>query len=83
MQPMVLVYFTYMTGWFWTRANVGIHIPAPWVAYGIWFSLKVEYPKIDAMVLFIVFPPKKNHIDPKKQDAAARAACHGTGKAML
>ena len=22
--------FTYKTGWFWTRANVGIHIPAPW-----------------------------------------------------
>jgi hypothetical protein len=35
------------------------------------------------MVLFIVFPPQKIHIDPKKQDAAARAACHGTGKAML
>ena len=27
--------FTYRTGWFWTRANVGIRIPAPWVAYGI------------------------------------------------
>ena len=26
--------FTYMTGWFWARANVGVHIPAPWVAYG-------------------------------------------------
>ena len=24
--------FTYKTGWFWTRANVGIHIPAPWFA---------------------------------------------------
>ena len=22
----------YKTGWFWTRANVGIHIPAPWWA---------------------------------------------------
>ena len=22
--------YTYMTGWFWTRANVGIQIPAPW-----------------------------------------------------
>ena len=26
--------FAYKTGWFWTRANVGIHIPAPWFAYG-------------------------------------------------
>ena len=25
---------TYMTGWFWTRTNVGVHIPAPWFAYG-------------------------------------------------
>ena len=25
---------TYMTGWFWARANVGVHIPAPWFAYG-------------------------------------------------
>ena len=32
-QPMVLVY---LPKWVmnWTRANVGIHIPAPWVAYG-------------------------------------------------
>ena len=26
--------FTNMTGWFWARANVGVHIPAPWFAYG-------------------------------------------------
>jgi hypothetical protein len=31
-QPMVLVY---LPKWVmnWTRANVGIHIPAPWVAF--------------------------------------------------
>ena len=28
-------------------------------------------------------PQKMFRIDLKKQDAAARAACHGTGKAML
>ena len=27
--------FTYMTGWFWTRANVGVDILAPWFAYGL------------------------------------------------
>ena len=31
--------FTYKTGWFWTRANVGIHIPAPSFAYGYDYSL--------------------------------------------
>ena len=35
--------FTYMTGWFWTRANVGIHIPAPWFAYGHdeWYAMSL------------------------------------------
>ena len=35
--------FTYMTGWFWTRANVGIHIPAPWFAYGYdeWYAMSL------------------------------------------
>ena len=34
MQPMVLVYESLHNWVNWTRANVGIHIPAPWVAYG-------------------------------------------------
>ena len=34
MQPMVLVYLPRELGDF--VANVGIHIPAPWLAYGIY-----------------------------------------------
>jgi hypothetical protein len=25
--------FTYMTGWFWTRANGQVNIPAPWILW--------------------------------------------------
>ena len=40
LQPMVLVYLPTWLGDF-VRANVGVHIPAPWFAYGI--ALAVRY----------------------------------------
>ena len=32
------IYLTYKTGWFFIRVNVGVHIPAPWFAFGMNWS---------------------------------------------
>jgi len=31
---MLHVWYIYLQNWVILRANVGVHIPAPWVAYG-------------------------------------------------
>ena len=52
MRTMVLVYLPiYLQNWvILDRANVGIHIPAPWFAYGNWFfQLLTDFYERDPM----------------------------------
>jgi hypothetical protein len=37
-EPRCWFLLTYRTGWFWTRVNVGVHIPAPWSIWDTFFG---------------------------------------------